>query len=110
MQATLGKIETAIEVAERAATLAELVLAADAVVADSQLVPILSGSEAASGLSERIAEIRHYVAGAKRNMEKGMTASKEEIFSELLIGMSNGIMVNLMPGSVSLTIDLMPAI
>lgn len=109
MLKVMGKIETAIEVAERTATLAELVLAADAVVADSQLVPILSDSETASGLSECIAEIRHYVAMAKRNMAKGMTGSKEEIFSTLLLGMSQGIMVRLMPGTVSVAIDLMPA-
>lgn len=110
MQTTVGKIESVIEVAERTATIAELVLASDAVAADSRFVPILSDSEMASSLSECVSEIRHYVAMAKRNINKGMTGSKEIIFCELILGMSQGIMVRLMPGTVSVAIDLMPAI
>jgi hypothetical protein len=105
MQVSTVKLESVIKLAERIATIAELVRAADVAAADSRFVPILSDTQPVVVFAERVAEIREYVDMAKRNIAQGMTESKEEIFSELIIGMCQGIVVGMMPGA-SVTVEL----
>ena len=101
------RLQDVILVAERIATIAELVRSTDVAAQDSRFIPIITDNEAVEALTKQVAELREYVAIAKRHLAKGMTFGKAEIFSELLIGMSQIILVCMMPASsVSVSIDV----
>lgn len=101
------KIENVIQVAERIATLAELVRATDIAAQDSRFIVVISDTEAAQSLNVQVTELREYVALAKKNIAKGMCSSKEEIFSELILGMCQTAFRLMLPASsVSVSIDV----